>query len=171
VYASQDENEFFTQAGETKTWKLWVDNVLSPTPFRMGKDSNGADQHRWEGVGTNHFNVWDKDAIDHGFVLSFWNDDDGWWEEDSRTKGVGNMSIDQYFSGDGFLTVRVENHWAYDIRLATSAKAINDQDQYVDGPGDRPAYHIGGTYIQENDTSSVIFRSKPSMLKYGARNL
>src|SRR5690606_27604676 len=119
------------------------------------------------------------DAIDHGFVLSFYNEDEDLWEEDSSTKGTGAISIDQYFSGDGFLVVRIENRWTWDIRLATSSWAwIPDSDDddadwffRQDGLGERPAYHIGGTYIEDLGTQSVIFRSRDSMLKYGARNL
>src|SRR5690606_7016698 len=130
---------------DSKTIKVFVDNVLSPLPFRMGEQSSGSlNNYRFEGVGTGTFLIFDEENLPdhHGYVVSFYNDDR--WEE--RKDISGGVIIDQYFSGDGFLTVHVENQWDWPIRLATAEYTYDPESQEAqdDGfrkvSGNKPAY-------------------------------
>src|SRR5690606_19387000 len=175
VWASGDLEEFVVPAGGWIEKKVWVDDILSPIPFRLGHDDDEPNQWRWEGTGTRGWDVWDADKVHHGYVISFWSDSRGRWEEHSEWEG--GFVIDQYFAGDGFLTVRMGSSWDRPVRPATAQftydpeNSNSDPQGYRDVGGEEPAYHIGGTYIKDYGEVSVFTRSRESMMKYGARNL
>lgn len=175
VYESGDADEFYIPPAETKIFKVWVDDVVSPLTFRMedqtapgGDPATTLSHYRHYTLLDNdlpqggndgsifNMEIWDEDAVQHGYVVSFRDPVTFEWREVNDWRGY--VIIDQYFSGDGFLTVRVRNRTGdRPIRLATQ--------------GGSPAYHMGGTKIIDYGTQSVISRGRASIQKYGARNL
>ncbi|GAB3475251.1 hypothetical protein [Amycolatopsis cihanbeyliensis] len=117
--------------------------------FRVWSDSViAADPHkpaRYTG------STW-NDELYNAYVVQ-WLTNGTWAEDDGKTSGV---DINVHFASTGELEVRIWNGYDEPCRLAT-----ND---------DKPAYHIGGTLVQEFPPQLTTVTDRESIMKYGGRN-
>lgn len=147
IYASQDVDEFYVPAGQDKTFKLFIDTVVSPTPSFVP---------RYKTTGGDPVSTF-TDDIQHGYVFQWFNGSS--WNE-AVTGNTAGVDITAYYDKDGYLNVKIHNGWAEPVRLASGS-----------GDSSKPAFHLGGSHIVDYDPQTEITENAGSVTKYMARAL
>ena len=150
VYKSNDVDEFYVPGSTTKTFRLWVDDVIAPWTLVMGKHSSDP-----LSGGTYPWPKWDDDAVIHGYCLQYLIND--LWQEVNSRAGV---TILPYFTREGYLTIRISNGWPEPIRLARGA-----------GSSSTASFILGGTKMEGDADQTVWTRDNDSIAVYGNRSL
>jgi hypothetical protein len=147
IYMSQDVDEFYVPASTEKTFKLFLNTAVSPTP---------AFATRYKTTGGDPVSTFTDDTI-HGYVFQWFNGTS--WNE-AATGNTAGLDITAYYDDDGYVVVKIWNGWGEDIRLASGS-----------GDDSKPAFHLGGSHIVDYDPQTEILRNDTSVDKYLARSL
>lgn len=147
VYVSQDVDEFYVPAVTRKTFKLFLNSVVSPDPAFLT---------RYKTTGGDPVSTFTDDVI-HGYVFQWFNGTS--WNE-AATGNTAGLDIKAYYDQDGYVVVNIWNGWAEPIRLASGS-----------GDTSRPAFHLGGSGIVTYDPQTEIIKNNTSVTKYMPRTL
>jgi len=142
-YESNSEWEFYVEGAETRLFRIWSDEVLSPNPGKIT---------RYSSTVAGPIPEW-NDILDHGYVVQ-WFDGAVWAEDDGKTSGV---DIYVYFDNQGQVVVNFHNGYAEPARLAKDTGGA--------------AFRVGGTKIETFDSQLTLFKAQESIDTYGGKNL
>lgn len=163
VYSSDDESEFETPARTTSRTTVWVEDVVSPLTFMLGRYGS---QERPAGNTTQPAQFLDE--LSHGYVLQGYfpanyggyGYPEGWFEWNAQIAPVDAVA---YFNHEGQLVVRIWNGNNVPIRFSKGLVG-NAND-------DAPALNIGGTRVEDYPSQKFTIRNQSSISRYGEKTL
>lgn len=159
AFSSTDVNEFMTPGSQTKLFRVWVNDIVSPLPWNMQR-----------GFSQDLAGKWKYTNIHHNYIVQFyhppgWNSGgtvtgEGWYEEGLQPEPVVILGFD----GDGWLTVRVDNRSVLPIRFASGV--------WTDPrANDSAAFNVVGTKIVDYGEQAFVIENQPSIAMYGPKTL
>lgn len=147
AYESQDVDEFWIQAGQTRYFRLYIDDIVSPEPGLFV---------RYKTTGGDPVPTWD-DNVEQGYVLQLWN---GTFFQEAVTGNTAGLDIEAYYDTDGAVIVSIRNGFGEDARLASG-----------NGNAGGPKMRMKGTHAIKYDDQTVATQDDASVAAFGPQSL
>lgn len=141
VFAADQIDQFYIAPGQTKYFTVFLTDVQQVLPNKLP---------RYNSVGAGG---WTADGLYQGYVVQYLQS--GVWVED--TGAVSGVDVVCWLDKENNMIIRVFNGYSWAARFATD--------------GGEAALRVVGSKITKSDQAVAYVYDKPSINKYGRRNL